>query len=244
VGTTDANGGLSESDDVSAILFDDPYRDDPDNAVEGTFSCGRGGVLAIGGPYFTIATRTYRGERYHEAVEADIVTNDGTECYFQGNPSVAQEVFAHELGHTLGLGHSEEDDALMRATAHNDLRGARLHGDDRAAVAQLYGGSGGTATRPPAAPKRLVAKAVSGTEVRLTWRDMANNEDGFHVEVKQGNRFVELGVADPNTKQVTIEGLDAGKAYIFRIRAGNSAGFSAYSNQARATTPRAGRNRR
>ncbi|HYG64945.1 MAG TPA: matrixin family metalloprotease [Thermoanaerobaculia bacterium] len=241
VGTTDASGGLVESDDTNTILFDDPYRDDPDNAVEGTFRCGRGGVIAIGGPYFTIATRSFRGEKFHEAVEADIVTNDGTDCFFQDNVSVAEEVFAHELGHTLGLGHSEEDDAVMRATAHDDNRGARLHGDDRAAVAFLY--SGGTATRAPAAPKKLVAKAVSGTVIRLTWRDMSNNEDGFHVEVKQGNRFVELGVADPNTKQVEIEGLTAGKNYIFRIRSGNSAGFSAYSNQARATTPRARRNR-
>ena len=59
-----------------------------------------GGVIAVGGPFFYTSTRTFQGKAYHEAVEADIVTNDGTACFFRNNPRVAEEVFAHldELG--------------------------------------------------------------------------------------------------------------------------------------------------
>jgi hypothetical protein len=238
VGTTGDQGGLEESDDQNVILFNDPG-----NQVEEEYSCTGGGVVAVGGPWFTISTRQFRGEGYHQSVEADIVINDGTQCLFTRDGSIAEEVFAHELGHTLGLGHSTESGALMRAFLTGNGRGGNLGADDRAGVAFLYGG-GGTATNPPKPPKRLVAKATSGTEVRLTWRDMATNEDTYRIEVKQGKRFVEIATAGANIKQLVLEGLRPGTAYIFRIRASNSAGSSAYSNQARVTTPGNRRQRR
>ncbi|HEX7182374.1 MAG TPA: matrixin family metalloprotease, partial [Thermoanaerobaculia bacterium] len=59
--------------------------------------------------------------------------------------TAAEELFAHELGHTLGIDHSEVDEALMRPYIHNDGRGASLRADDRAALAALY-----TPPPPPA----------------------------------------------------------------------------------------------
>jgi hypothetical protein len=244
-GTTGATGGLAHGDGTNAILFEDPYKDDPENAVEGHFTCPGGGVIAIGGPYFFLSTRTYKGVQYHEAIEADIVTNDGTECFFRDSPSTAEEVFAHELGHTLGLGHSPQSDALMRATAHADGRGARLTADDRAGIAVLYGtGTGGTGTgggttgNKPAAPAGLAAQAVSGTEVRLTWTDSSTNEQGFRVERKVGNgTFQEVMTVGANASEARITGLAAATAYSFRVRARNGSGFSPYSNTVSVTTP-------
>ena len=241
-GTTGATGGLAHSDGINAIVFDDPYRDDPSEAVEGTFNCGVGGVIAMGGPWFYSSTRSYQGKRYHEAAEADIVTNDGTECFFQNNPSAAQEVFAHELGHTLGLGHSADRNALMYAKAHNDGRGAQLTDDDRNAVAVLYGN--GTVSNPGggaslAAPARLRAHATKSTEVVLTWRDKAAGEDSYRIEVRQrGRAWREVLSVDANSTSAVVPGLLPGTLYSFRIRAASGGRFSAYSNVASLTTPR------
>lgn len=135
-GTTTATGGFETYDTVNAILFDDP------NDELTAFSCTYGGVLAYAGPWYLYDLTPGRGTLYHRIVNADIVTNNGLSCFFQrsvNGSKAAEELFAHELGHTLGIGHSEVDEALMRPYVHNDGRGASLRDDDRAAMAALYG---------------------------------------------------------------------------------------------------------
>ncbi len=241
VGTTPAANGLARSDGVNAIVFDDPFRDDPSEAVEGTFACGRGGVIAVGGPWFFSSTQAFRGNRYHETAEADIVTNDGTECLFRSNGSGAREVFAHELGHTLGLGHSSNDEALMFASAHNDRRGAQLTDDDRAGVAELYGNGAGPTPGPSnlVAPAKLTARAASSTSVRLTWRDKSRGEEGFSIEVKKkGAKWAEALAVEADSTTAVVEDLIPGATYVFRLRAVAGGGASGYSNTATVILPR------
>ena len=244
VGTTDSSDGFTGSDRKNAILFDDPHRDSSDGSVEGTFDCATGGVIAIGGPYFFSSTRSHRGKPFHEAAEADIVTNDGTDCFFQGNPRVAEEVFAHELGHTLGLGHSQQRDALMWSRAHNDGRGARLGADDRAAVNELYGSGGGSGQASLKAPLRLTGKLVGG-EVVLTWRDKSAGEDSYRVEIKPkgAKKFQETLTLPADSASTTLTGLNPG-TYIFRVRAAGGSKFSPYSNAVTVIVPRAAARRR
>jgi hypothetical protein len=240
VGTTNSSQGFTGSDRRNVILFDDPHRDSADGGVEGVFTCAEGGVIAVGGPYFFSDTRSHRGKPYHEAAEADIVTNDGTDCFFQNNPRVAEEVFAHELGHTLGLGHSQQRDALMWSKAHNDGRGARLSADDRAAVNDLYGS--GTGNGPGSAnlraPQRLTGK-VSGGEVVLNWRDRSAGEDSYRIEIKPKGRkkFQETLTLPADSTSTTLADLGPG-IYTLRVRAASGSRFSPYSNIVNITVPR------
>lgn len=239
-GTTDANGGFAFSDNTNTILFDDPYKDDPENAVDGRFGCRSGGVIAIGGPYFFESTRAYKGKQYHEAVEADIVTNDGTSCLFT-DPLAAQEVFAHELGHTLGLSHSQDWESLMFPNAHDDGRGARVSADDREAIAVLYTGSsrptGGAA---PAAPTLLKGTVTAATEVTLTWRDKAKNEEEYRIEVKVkgASRYQEVGILPADSTSAVVGDLTSGKSYQLRVRAAGGGKFSKYSNVVTVIVPK------
>lgn len=241
-GTTTASSGFVRSDGRNSILFNDPNQE-----VNGTFSCATGGVLAIGGVWGGGGSGSHRGRTWRRVEEGDIVVNDGTGCFLsQFGRKNAEEVFGHELGHTLGLGHTVSAGALMRATAYGDGRGAQLAGDDLAAARCLYGdgatcgaGAGGGSGAPPTAPSQLAAATQSDTQVRLTWRDNSPNELDFRVELATGASFREIGAAAADSTAAVVAALTPATSYRFRIRACNSHGCSGYSNEAAATTPAA-----
>lgn len=94
------------------------------------------------------------------------------------------------------------------------------------------------ATAPPAAPTDLHAVPVSNTQIRLTWQDNATDEVDYRVEGKIAGAatFTVLGSVPANSTAVNIIGLSPSTTYVFRVRASNDQGFSAYSNEASATT--------
>lgn len=237
-------GGLVRTDGVNTVLFNDPGNAN----MPGTFTCAAGGVVGIGGVFFAPdSTRTYGGLAYHAAVEADVVINDGTECYFSNNPAGMAEVLAHELGHTLGFGHSADDQAVMRATAHNDGRGAQLSDDDRMAASVVYGdGSFQPAAAPPpppppppAAGPLTLSAAVARTTVQLAWVNVPDGAAQFRIETQQKKTFVPLQTLPGDSTSQSITGLGKNKAYVLRIAAiADDGKVMCYSNVVRLRTSR------
>jgi fibronectin type 3 domain-containing protein len=94
------------------------------------------------------------------------------------------------------------------------------------------------ATVKPAAPTGLVAVALSGTQIRLTWADNSTNEDSFRLDRStDGVTFTQVFKTGANATTHIDTGLTGGRTYFYRVRASNDAGNSAYSNTASARTP-------
>jgi hypothetical protein len=90
---------------------------------------------------------------------------------------------------------------------------------------------------PPAAASGLSASAASSSRIDLSWADNSTNETGFKVERStNGTTWSQVGTAAAGATTYAATGLSASTAYQFRVRAYNSAGDSAYSNAASATT--------
>jgi hypothetical protein len=90
----------------------------------------------------------------------------------------------------------------------------------------------------PAAPSNLVAQG-GGNRVRLTWNDNSSNEANFLIERKgpYDAAFVQIASVGANVTTYTDSSFPGYSIYYFhayRVRASNSAGPSAYSNEAAA----------
>ncbi len=92
-------------------------------------------------------------------------------------------------------------------------------------------------TSAPAAPTALTASGGSNA-VTLAWTDNASDESGFRVErsTDGGATFTEIATAGANITGYTNSGLAASTTYVYRVRAYNTVGNSAYTNAAGATT--------
>jgi Ig-like domain CHU_C associated/Dual-action HEIGH metallo-peptidase len=131
-----ALGGLDATDGKNTILFNDPL------GVVGNGIAGIGGITSGGAPY------DIGGERFWDMFEVDVVMNNGSfaqNCY--------NTVMTHEVGHTLGFRHSNQNDtsngpcqapgvctsdAIMNSTVQCGWKGI-LKEYDRVAAATVYG---------------------------------------------------------------------------------------------------------
>lgn len=98
--------------------------------------------------------------------------------------------------------------------------------------------TGTTLPNRPAAPTRLTAQALSATQVSLEWLDNSDDEDGFKLERKiPGGGFAQLAFLSANVDTYVDNSVQPASTYIYRIRAVNTGGDSAFSPEATANTP-------
>jgi len=91
----------------------------------------------------------------------------------------------------------------------------------------------------PDAPSNLVAITVSSSQINLSWQDNVTTDDNFTIERKIGAAGAYSVIDTIRTANTTVYsdfGLAAGTNYFYRVRAYNDDGYSAYTNEADATT--------
>ncbi len=90
----------------------------------------------------------------------------------------------------------------------------------------------------PVAPSALSAMPNSSSQITLNWTDNATNETGFKLERSADGSTGWMQIAAPLANAISFSdiGLAPDTLYFYRIRAANSAGDSAWSVGASATT--------
>lgn len=90
----------------------------------------------------------------------------------------------------------------------------------------------------PAAPGNLTATAVSKSQINLTWTDNSSNESNMVVarSTTAGGPYTVIATLGANTTSYSSTGLSANTRYYYVVRASNSFGTSADSNEANALT--------
>ncbi|HEY7117849.1 MAG TPA: PA14 domain-containing protein [Tepidisphaeraceae bacterium] len=91
-------------------------------------------------------------------------------------------------------------------------------------------------TQPPATPAGLAATALSSSQIRLNWQDVAN-ETGYKLERSlDGANWAQIATPAAGATSYTDSGLSGNTKYFYRLRATNAAGDSAYTAAVNATT--------
>lgn len=93
----------------------------------------------------------------------------------------------------------------------------------------------------PAAPSGLTASALIPTSIRLSWFDNSDIESGYKLERSTDGISYSLITPAPSAGYTSwdVSSLSPNTLYYFRLRTTSTAGDSAYSNVATATTPSA-----
>jgi hypothetical protein len=132
--------------DLNRITFNDPFNEITDPSPPPNCS----GILAIGGFCSQSATTVVNGTTFQQITVGKVTFNNGWGGCALWTRCNLSEVATHELGHTIGLGHSADSTATMAATAHFDGRCAGLRTDDINGANFIYPQPGAPA--PTASP--------------------------------------------------------------------------------------------
>lgn len=162
---------------------------------------------------------------------ADFTTTSGTLSWADNDDS--SKSFAVTV---LNDALVEPNETVLLALS-NAGGGAAIDPTRQTATLQIVDDDVPTGGNPPAAPTNLQATAQSTTSVALSWTDNSTNETAFFIEQRTVDTTFVHVLSVSNATSAVVQFLDPSTFYIFRVRAaGNGGTFSAYSNEASATT--------
>ncbi len=176
--------------------------------------------------------RDFEAGEYYDVVASSMSVrfdlNDQTTTPFSGRTIMHCHILAHEdLG---AMGWLDVQGGQGPPTFPVDSNGVDKGSD-------YYFLDGGTGPMPPAAPSGLSANATGTSSIDLSWTDNASDEDGFNVERSEdGLNYSVVAALGADVTSYTDNGLASATTYSYRVTAFNTAGSSAESNTATATT--------
>lgn len=162
------------------------------NATTSVLGCGwssclsGAGVIGCGGPSGAGGGNSWRGDNYSTISGGTVELRAYCNTNEYGSV-VTQSVLEHELGHTLGLGHSDQnvsahdtcrgDEGLatMRSTVQNRTA---LGTDDEDAVRWLYGDGGTYCAVPAVQSVNANVSFPSAVPTPITWTAVASGGSG------------------------------------------------------------------
>lgn len=240
---------LALEDSKNMLVFNDPQ-----GLIAGSWTGS--GTIATTFLYGGVDEHTLDGGTFLNIIDADIVFQDN---YTAGEISL-EEAMTHEVGHAIGLRHSDQHydlmctidgncvpscsapacnasveecaaTAIMTAVVINTL-GYALQTWDAAAANALY---------PPAAaslapPTNVQALASTGSNVLVSWSG-SDGATSYTVWRSDGGPFVPIGSPSPPAATSFVdEFAGSNKSYIYKVQAHNASGSSLLSGGDIATT--------
>jgi hypothetical protein len=179
--TGNLKGITDAADGINNIVFEKDL-----SQFAPAFSCSTGGLLGVGGvSNGTTPLNTKNGENYFTTTEVDVSMNKGiANCTALFNSGDFNSAVTHEVGHTLGFRHSDQDrnntpgntcnsstmectnTAIMNHQVPNGLN-AHLQTWDLNAVATVYG-SGPVCTNPGISVQPAGSTITQGQSANLS----------------------------------------------------------------------------
>jgi fibronectin type 3 domain-containing protein len=140
---------------------------------------------------------------------------------------------------TTAAGVTNFADTSVSPSATYQYRVQAVNTGGGSAYSNVAGATTPAAPVAPTAPSGLVAAARSPTSAILSWHDNSGNESGFLIErsANGGKSWSQIVQVGANVTSYVDGGLNSRKTYLYRVRAFNGGGNSAYSNVATITMP-------